>query len=339
MYKYIKYLLFLLPPEKAHNLTFLFLKNRFFTFFISNSRKSIKKFDLGYNLFAKNRVGLAAGLDKNAEAVEGLSKLGFGFVEVGTVTPKAQSGNYKPRLFRVIDKKSIINRMGFNNLGVENMVLNLKKLPKKRNYVVGVNIGKNKVTPNEKAQEDYLFCLEKLYDYGDYFCINISSPNTPNLRELQDPENIKKIILPLTNYRDSKGEGNKKPIFVKLAPDINEETIKLTVKAALDAKIDGFILTNTTLDKNLLGKGEEFWNKTGDGGISGKVLFEKSNKLISKVRETVGDKCTIIAVGGIFSDKDALEKIKLGADAVQIYSGLIYEGPKLINEIEKALEK
>ena len=326
--------LFLFDPEKVHNFTFLFLKislNLPFIGFFIEKIYSVKKNKLERKLFGldfKNPVGLAAGFDKNAKLYKELSRFGFGFVEIGTVTPQPQQGNPKKRLFRLTNDQGIINRMGFNNDGMAKIALRLKK---NKNILIGGNIGKNKATPNDKAVNDYLLCFNYLFDYVDYFVVNVSSPNTPNLRELQNT-NFLRVILDSLNKENLK-KSKTKPILIKISPDLSKENLLEIVDLAISLKIDGIIATNTTINRdNLTSK-----NINESGGLSGKPLANKSNEVIRFISDKSNGKIPIIGVGGIHSAKDAIDKIKAGADLVQIYTGFIYEGPSLIKSINKAL--
>tara|TARA_B100000963_G_C22547794_1_gene635279 strand:+ start:111 stop:1109 length:999 start_codon:yes stop_codon:yes gene_type:complete len=271
----------------------------------------------------KNNLGIAAGLDKDGEYIDSLAELGFGFIEVGTVTPKPQFGNPKPRIFRDINNKSLLNRLGFNNKGVDNLVTNLKN--RKSNIIVGSSIGKNFDTPNEEASNDYLYCIEKVYEYSDYIAINISSPNTFGLRELTNEEYLDKLLKCLKNKQNdlSKIHGYK-PIFIKISPDESSDSLEDICNSIIKNQIDGIICSNTTIDHN---------DQNGAGGLSGKPLMEKATKCLSKTRRLIGNKMPIIASGGVMTADDYLEKIDAGANLVQIYTGFIYEGPKLIDEI------
>jgi dihydroorotate dehydrogenase len=284
----------------------------------------------------KNPVGLAAGFDKDAKLFNELSNFGFGFIEIGTLTPKPQSGNPKKRLFRLKADSAIINRMGFNNGGVFEAVERLKKnnhptALKAKGVLIGGNIGKNKLTPNENAVDDYLICFEALFDYVDYFVVNVSSPNTPNLRELQDKEPLTRLlnILKMENLKRS----NPKPLLLKIAPDLTNEQLIDIIDIIETTKIDGVIATNTTISRESLTSN----NKSETGGLSGKPLNKRSTEVIKFLADKSNKAFPIIGVGGIHSAFDALEKIKAGADLVQVYTGFIYEGPKLIKEINKAL--
>lgn len=349
MYKYIiKPILFLLSPETAHHFAMKSLKlilsipgkKYFFKkfFIIENSKLSKKVFGLNF----PNPVGLAAGFDKNAQYIDELACLGFGFVEIGTVTPKPQPGNPRPRLFRLPKDQGLINRMGFNNDGVDKVVERLKK--KKSRIIVGGNIGKNKVTTNEDAVKDYEICFEKLFDHVDYFVVNVSSPNTPGLRELQEKGPLTKILnnLQKINYQKQ----NVKPILLKIAPDLTKEQLNDIIEIVKETKINGVIATNTTISREKLktrnpkpalpaGRLETI----GSGGLSGQPVKEKSTEVIKYLNEKSNGAFNIIGVGGIHSYEDAKEKLNAGADLVQIYTGFIYSGPTLPKQICKEILK
>ena len=336
MYKHIiRPLLFKFDPEKAHNLTFNLLKIgscipgvgslQRGLFSVNDTRLEREVFGIKF----KNPVGLAAGLDKDASHYRELSNLGFGFIEIGTITPKGQPGNPKKRLFRLIEDGGIINRMGFNNLGVENAIKNLKK--NKTKVLIGGNIGKNKVTPNEEAVNDYSICFEALYDYVDYFVVNVSSPNTPNLRALQDKEPLTQLLLTLQALNTKKPK--QKPILLKIAPDLTNEQLLDIISIVDDSKIAGVIATNTTIAR----EGLKSVNREEIGGLSGKPLTKRSTEVIKFLHEKGNGSFPIIGVGGIHSVADALEKLDAGASLIQLYTGFIYEGPQLIKDINKAL--
>ena len=271
----------------------------------------------------KNKLGIAAGLDKDGEYIDCLSALGIGFMEVGTVTPHKQSGNPKPRLFRNKTDKSLLNRLGFNNKGVEALVENLKK--RKSTIPIGVSIGKNFDTPNEEAYKDYLFCMEKVYKYSSYIAINISSPNTKGLRELSNDKFLSELLGIIKDKQNKLSESFEYvPIYIKISPDEEPEDLKKICKSITYYKIDGIIVSNTTVIHN---------DKNGYGGLSGSPLKNKANEKLSFIKKIVGDKISIIASGGVMSASDYLEKIQCGADLVQIYTGFIFEGPKLIHDI------
>tara|TARA_Y100000022_G_scaffold123751_1_gene107188 strand:+ start:810 stop:1700 length:891 start_codon:yes stop_codon:yes gene_type:complete len=273
----------------------------------------------------KNTLGTAAGLDKNGDYIDCLGALGFGFLEVGTITPKAQAGNKKPRVFRLNKDKGVINRLGFNNKGIDHLVTNLKQ--HKYDGIIGVNIGANKNSHGKKRIEDYIECIRKVYKYTDYITVNISSPNTKNLRNLQNSENIDKLFVALENEIHTLKID--KPIFIKISPDESLDTIKYIINKVQNSKITGIIATNTTTDKSTL-KDKRYWNY--EGGLSGEPLREKSNNLIYEIRK-VSKEIPLIGVGGVMSQKDYKEKLALGADLVQIYTGFIMEGPGLIHKI------
>ena len=334
MYKtIIRPLFFLFDPEEIHYFTFKLLKNfswissMFKDKIVEDPRLEREVFGLKF----KNPVGLAAGFDKDAKLFQELSNLGFGFIEIGTLTPKPQDGNPKKRLFRLKEDSAIINRMGFNNGGVDAAVERLKS---NKNVLIGGNIGKNKVTENENAAEDYKICFEKLFPVVDYFVVNVSSPNTPNLRALQEKEPLKKLLSTLQNLNSEKPKS--KPILLKIAPDLSNDQLLDIIEIVNETKIAGVIATNTTLSReNLVSE-----NKKEMGGLSGKPLTKRSTEVIKFLCEKSGNAFPIIGVGGIHSAEDALEKLEAGASLVQLYTGFIYEGPKLINDINrKILEK
>jgi len=281
----------------------------------------------------KNPVGLAAGFDKNASMYNDLAYCGFGFIEIGTVTPVGQPGNEKPRLFRLKEDSAIINRMGFNNEGVENAIENLKK--RKTDVIIGGNIGKNKVTPNENATDDYVKSFNALFPYVDYFVVNVSSPNTPNLRALQEKEPLTALLRTLQEINATKEE--RKPILLKIAPDLANEQLDDIVDIVKEVKLDGVIATNTTISRADLKSSSAQIEKIGAGGLSGKPVRSRSTEVIRYLSEKSGKSFPIIGVGGIHSAEDALEKIEAGADLVQVYTGFIYEGPKLVKRINKKL--
>ena len=273
-------------------------------------------------------VGLAAGLDKNAKLISQFSSLGFGFIEIGTVTPKPQSGNPKKRLFRLVEDSAIINRMGFNNVGVEEVIENLKK---NKSTLIGGNIGKNKITPNYLAIDDYVTSFNMLFDFVDYFVVNVSSPNTPNLRDLQEKEPLTKLINSLISINRNKTK--PKPILLKIAPDLNNNQLLDIISIVKDTGLDGIIATNTTINRDNL----KSVNKNELGGLSGKPLTSRSTEVIKFISKNSNKTIPIIGVGGINTVADALEKVDAGADLIQIYTGFIYEGPNLIRSINKAL--
>lgn len=288
---------------------------------------------LGLNF--ENPVGLAAGFDKDAKLIDELSALGFGFIEIGTLTPQPQPGNEKPRLFRLPADQALINRMGFNNGGVEAAVERLKNRNAK--VIVGGNIGKNKVTPNEQAVDDYAKCIDALHPYVDYFVVNVSSPNTPGLRELQEKEPLKKLLADVKALIQSKEK--PKPVLLKIAPDLTTTQLDDIVSILIETKTDGVIATNTTISREGLTTSSAQLEAIGNGGLSGKPVADRSNEVIRYLRQKLGKQYPIIGVGGIMTVEDAMEKVKAGADLIQLYTGFIYEGPGIIKKINKRLVK
>jgi len=341
MYKSVlKPLLFRLSPEKAHYFTVDLLKfslaipgvKWLFKKMYSVEHKSLERNFLGLKF--KNPVGLAAGFDKDGKFYDAISHLGFGFIEIGTVTPLGQSGNPQPRLFRLPKDRGLINRMGFNNEGVDALVKRLKSNPKV-DYIIGGNIGKNKVTPNEQAEEDYSICFEKLFPYVDYFVVNVSSPNTPNLRALQDKEPLTKLLLKLQHSNQAKP--SPKPILLKIAPDLTDEQLDDIIEIVNDTNIQGIIATNTTIARAPLTTSASAIESIGNGGLSGAPVKERSTEVIKYLTKVSKGNLFIIGVGGICSAEDALEKLDAGASLVQVYSGMVYAGPGLIRDINKAI--
>lgn len=338
MYKsIIRPILFKYDPEEIHYFTFSMLRflNKIPGFpAIFRSLYEVKDSRLETEVFGlkfKNPVGLAAGFDKDAKLYKELSNLGFGFIEIGTLTPKGQEGNPKKRLFRLKEDNAIINRMGFNNGGVLEAVERLKK---NNGVLIGGNIGKNKLTSNEEATSDYEICFDALYDYVDYFVVNVSSPNTPNLRALQDKEPLTQLLQTLQNKNLAKLK--QKPILLKIAPDLTDEQLLDIIEIVNETKIAGVIATNTTISR----EGLQSENKSEIGGLSGKPLTKRSTEVIRFLSEKSNKSFPIIGVGGIHSAEDAIEKLEAGASLVQLYTGFIYEGPKLIKQINrKILEK
>lgn len=337
MYSLLLRLLFILPPEKAHYFTLNVLqfihqlpfgKLLLEHLFINKKYQQAKEV---MGLQFKNCVGLAAGFDKNAKYIDALASIGFGFIEIGTVTPLPQAGNPQPRLFRLPKDKAIINRMGFNNDGVDIIVERLKH--RKSNIIIGGNIGKNKITPNEEAVNDYVICFNKLFDYVDYFVVNVSSPNTPNLRALQEKDSLLEILQSLQNINQSKS--NSKPILLKIAPDLSPEQLNDIAEVVKETNIDGVIANNTTISRENLKTPAQEIKKIGNGGLSGPILRKRSNEVLRHVVQQIGKEKCIIGVGGISNGKSAKEKLEIGADLVQIYTGFIYKGPGLIKEILK----
>jgi len=337
MYKLlIRPILFWFDPEEVHYFSFSFIKFISKIPFVPSIVKSIyevKDSRLEREVFGlkfKNPVGLAAGFDKDAKCYKELSNFGFGFIEIGTITPKAQEGNPKKRLFRLKEDSAIINRMGFNNGGVDEAVLRLKK---NNGILIGGNIGKNKITSNENAIDDYLTCFDALFDYVDYFVVNVSSPNTPNLRELQDKKPLTELLQTLQNKNLAKPK--QKPILLKIAPDLTDSQLFDIIDIVNETKIAGVIATNTTLSR----EGLQSKNKSEMGGLSGKPLTNRSTEVIRFLSEKSNKAFPIIGVGGIHSAEDALEKLEAGASLIQLYTGFIYEGPSLVTKINKEILK
>ncbi len=336
MYKYlIRPFLFRFNAESIHHFTMSLLQ--FWPIrFLLKTVYSYEHSNLERNLFGltfKNPVGLAAGFDKNAENIDALADLGFGFIEIGTLTPKAQDGNPKPRLFRLISDDAIINRMGFNNIGVEAAVANLKR--RKSPIIIGGNIGKNKVTENDDALNDYTIAFEALYNYVDYFTVNISSPNTPNLRSLQEKEPLNKLLAGIQKLNGEKE--TPKPVLLKIAPDLSNTQLDDILEIVEQNKLAGIIATNTTISRDELKASPETISSIGAGGLSGKPVTKRSTEVISYIHGKTAGRVPIIGVGGIFSAEDALEKINAGASLVQIYTGFIFEGPALLKKIKKQI--
>ena len=334
MYNLVKTIMFFMSPEVAHefamkSLTWVLNTPVIGPWFkkscIPSNGKPIEVCGIEF----PNGLGLAAGFDKNAKWLHQLKDLGFGHVEVGTVTPVAQPGNPTPRLFRLPEDKALINRMGFNNDGVDAMVERLKNRPE--GLVVGGNIGKNKATPNEKAIDDYVMAFEKIYDYVDYIAVNISSPNTPGLRDLQEDSFITQLFSDLQAIREKKSKW--KPIFLKIAPDFHQNQIKELVKTIKKAKVDGVIATNTTISRENLRSDRKLVQKIGDGGLSGRPVYEASNTVLGFLAIELGGSIPLIGVGGVFSKSDYNSKITRGASLVQVYTGFIYVGPRIVRKI------
>jgi len=333
----LKPILFLFNPEKAHYFTTNMLstvlaipgmKSIFAALFqIKDKRLERTVFGIKF----PNPVGLAAGFDKEAKLYKDMVHLGFGFIEVGTITPKGQPGNPKPRLFRLTQDDALINRMGFNNEGLSGAVERLKS--RNSNLIIGGNIGKNKVTPNEKATEDYITCFEALFPHVDYFVVNVSSPNTPNLRALQDKKPLTELLSTLQNLNNKKP--NPKPILLKIAPDLTNEQLDDIVEIVANTKIAGLIATNTTISREGLKSNPSLVQEMG--GLSGKPVRDKSTEVIRYLRKKSNASFPIIGVGGIHSAEDAIEKLDAGCDLVQLYTGFVYEGPALVKSINKGV--
>lgn len=339
MYKLIKPIFFTLDPETAHHRVTAGLRT--FTkiwggksvlkslYTVNDSRLEREVFGLTF----KNPVGLAAGFDKNAEYIEEMAGLGFGFIEIGTVTPRPQPGNDKPRMFRLLEDEALINRMGFNNQGADVAAGRLKRLKDRDGLIIGGNIGKNKLTPNEEAVNDYIYCFNALFEYVDYFVVNVSSPNTPGLRDLQEKGPLKKILNTLQDLNHAKYI--QRPILLKIAPDLTDSQLDDIVEIVTETKIAGVIATNTTISREGLQSNPKLVNEMG--GVSGKPLGKRSTEVIRYLAERSNRSFPIIGVGGIHSAEDAIEKLEAGARLVQLYTGFIYEGPALISRILKKL--
>ncbi len=336
MYKlFIKPIFFLFAPETIHHLVFKtikfickipgvsFLIKHFYT--VTDKRLEVQLFGLTF----PNPVGLGAGFDKDAKLFDELGYFGFGFIEIGTLTPKAQPGNDKPRMFRLPQDNALINRMGFNNHGVEEAVERLRK--RKTKIIIGGNIGKNKMTANEEAANDYEKCFEALFEYVDYFAVNVSSPNTPNLRALQDKEPLTKLLLRLKLLNNQKK--NPKPILLKIAPDLTNEQLDDIISIVKETNIEGVIATNTTIDRSNLKTDKSTVETMGAGGLSGKPLTKRSTEVIKYLSDKSNKSIPIIAVGGIHTALDVIEKLNAGASLVQVYTGFIYEGPGIVRKI------
>ncbi|MDV5355982.1 quinone-dependent dihydroorotate dehydrogenase [Kosakonia sp. SMBL-WEM22] len=330
-YPFVRKALFQFDPERAHELTFQQLRRITGTPLeaLVRQRVPVKPVQC-MGLTFKNPLGLAAGLDKNGECIDALGAMGFGSIEIGTVTPRPQPGNDKPRIFRLVEAEGLINRMGFNNLGVDNLVENVKKAH--FDGVLGINIGKNKDTPVEQGKDDYLICMEKIYPYAGYIAINISSPNTPGLRTLQYGEALDDLLSAIKNKQNDLQARHHKyvPLAVKIAPDLSEEELIQVADSLVRHNIDGVIATNTTLERSLV-QGMKHCDETG--GLSGRPLQLKSTQIIRRLSQELSGRLPIIGVGGIDSVIAAREKMEAGASLVQIYSGFIFKGPPLVKEI------
>jgi dihydroorotate dehydrogenase len=358
MYKFLRNILFLFPPERTHSFSMNFLKilcsigpirNLLAAYFSSHDSRLTSHV---FNLQFKNPIGLGAGFDKNAKYLSELETLGFGFVEIGTVTPLPQHGNSKPRLFRLPKDNALINRMGFNNDGVKLIAERLKKWREKqsavgnrqseteklqtanRKLVIGGNIGKNKDTANEEAWKDYAICFNELHPYVDYFVVNVSSPNTPGLRELQEKQSLRRILLHLLMINN--GKAKSKPVLLKIAPDLTQEQIDDVIDLALEIKLDGIVATNTTTRRDGLVWGSGIGNQES-GGLSGMPLKRKSTEVVRYIHQNANGQIPIIASGGVFTSADTKEKFDAGASLVQVWTGFIYEGPAIVRHICKSL--
>lgn len=342
MYKIIRSFLFCFSPERVHYFSMNSLKllcNIGFRRMISKIYRPKNNAGCSmFNIQFSNPVGLGAGFDKNAKYLAELECLGFGFVEIGTVTPLSQAGNDKPRLFRLPKDKALINRMGFNNDGVKEIAKRLKKWKEKNKnskLVIGGNIGKNKITPNEDAWKDYEICFKELHPYVDYFVVNVSSPNTPGLRELQEKESLRKILTHLQAINTS--QPAPKPLLLKIAPDLTQEQIDDVIDLALEIKLDGLVATNTTISRSGLQTSASRVQAIGAGGLSGLPVKQRSTEVVKYICQKTGGKISVIASGGIFTGDDAKEKLDAGASLIQVWTGFIYEGPGIVKRICKSL--
>jgi len=339
---FIRPSLFKLDAEIAHHATFAFIEKwqkvpgvvPFFRFLYRVSSPKLERKLWG--LTFPNPVGLAAGFDKDARIGTGWQAFGFGFVEIGTITPRPQEGNPKPRLFRLVKDEAIVNRMGFNNEGLEAAIHRLQN-KSREGIILGANIGKNKDTPNEQAVNDYLKCLDALHPFVDYFVVNVSSPNTPGLRALQEKEPLTEIMQSL--YKRNKEKDHPKPILLKIAPDLTDAQLDDVLWVVKEAKVAGIVASNTTLSREGLRTNKSDVDAIGNGGLSGKPLTKRNTEIIRYLHQKSGGKVPIIAVGGIMTAGDALEKLQAGASLVQLYTGFIYNGPSLVKEICNALKK
>jgi len=338
VYERLRPLLFSLEPEAAHGLTLYALGVAQRSGLMRMAAHPAPE-DLPVRAFGidfPNPVGLAAGLDKNGEHIDALGALGFGFIEVGTVTPKPQPGNPKPRMFRLPAHEAIINRLGFNNHGVDALVRNVQRANWRG--VLGINIGKNAITPNQDALQDYLCCLERVYPLASYVTVNISSPNTQGLRELQDPDELPRLLGALRERQEQLAVRHsvRKPMLLKIAPDLDEAQMDAIARTVLDAQVDGLICTNTTIDRAAVA-GEPLANEAG--GLSGRPLFERSTAILRGMAQRLAGKVPLIGVGGVLTGSDAAEKFDAGAALVQIYTGLVYRGPWLLTECVEEIRR
>lgn len=343
MYKFIiRPLLFLISPEKVHHIVIFFVR----LFWLIPGVKQLVSLCFKYyknqletefvGLKFKNPVGLAAGFDKNASFYNQFADFGFSFIEIGTVTPKGQPGNPKPRSFRLVKDKAVINRMGFNNLGLNEAIKKLQK-KRKKGLIIGGNIGKNTATPNNVAVNDYVTVFEGLYAYVDYFVVNVSCPNITNLKELQDQEMLENILFQLIEKR--KLHSVKKPILLKISPDLNDKQLDEVIDIFNKTGIDGLVATNTTVSRDNLNTDTKTIEKIGNGGLSGRPVTKRSTEVIKYINDKANGSIPIIGVGGIFNANDAKEKLAAGATLVQVYTGFIYEGPAIVKRILKSLVK
>ena len=340
MYRYIiRPVLFLFSPESVHHFIVIIIKIAFrlpgistlIEKFFNVKHPGLQREFMGLKF--ENPVGLAAGFDKNGTFFNEFSSFGFSFIEVGTITPKGQPGNPKPRSFRLTKDRALINRMGFNNIGVQEAIKNLKR--RKQGLIIGGNIGKNTLTPNEKAVEDYEYCFRELYNYVDYFVVNVSCPNITDLSELQDQDALEKILGRLVTIR--KKQSVYRPVLLKISPDLNNKQLDQVIDIHFKIGIDGIVATNTTIQRNGLKTDREKVRKIGNGGLSGRPLTERSAEVIRYIHAKSDGKIPVIGVGGIMTVEDAVEKLKAGATLIQVYSGFIYNGPGFVKKINKAL--
>jgi dihydroorotate dehydrogenase len=337
VYSLARPFLFCLDAERAHGLGLKALEAAYRTgaLAVLGTRPAPLK-TRAFGIDFPNPVGLAAGLDKNGEHIDALMALGFGFVEIGTVTPRPQTGNPKPRMFRLPEHNAVINRLGFNNGGVDALVRNVEK--SKRHGILGINIGKNRDTPNERAADDYIHCMEKIYALADYITVNISSPNTSGLRELQEAETLRRFIGELREVQEELGgvHGHRVPMLVKIAPDLSDEDLDAMASVFNAGRVDGVIIGNTTVDRSAI-EGHPLAGEAG--GLSGQPLYAKSTTVLRKMRLRLDDKIPLIGVGGIHSGGDAAGKVAAGATLVQFYSGMIYRGPELVSECVNSIKR
>lgn len=346
MYQLLRSVLFQFPPEDVHYFSMNWLRRFRNVSFLSNaltSQFSYSGNDSGKEIFGlhfKNPVGLGAGFDKNALYLPELEMLGFSHVEVGTVTPKAQPGNDSPRLFRLPDDKALINRMGFNNNGVHAVrgrLENWRKNNTETTLIVGGNIGKNKITENDNAVNDYEICFRELFETVDYFVVNVSSPNTPGLRELQEKDALMRILSSLQHINN--GQSKRKPLLLKIAPDLTRSQLDDIISLSSEVKLDGLVATNTTIDRTGLKTSQQKLTAIGNGGLSGKPVFDRSTEIVKYISEQTADSLPIIGSGGIFTGADAERKIQAGASLVQVWTGFVYEGPSIVKNICRHLSQ
>ena len=338
MYSLARPLLFGLDPERAHAATLVALETAYRGGLNPLLARPVKPFPTKvFGLTFPNPVGLAAGMDKNGEHIDALLALGFGFVEIGTVTPEPQPGNPKPRMFRLASHRAVINRLGFNNHGVEALVRNVARA-RRKDGLLGINIGRNKSTPNESAEADYLFCLERVYALADYVTVNISSPNTAGLRELQEEQSLRRLIGTLREAQERLGakHGKRVPMLVKVAPDLSDDDIDAAARVLADLRVDGVIATNTTVSRIAV---QDHRHAHETGGLSGAPLMNKATAVLRMLRTRLPDDIPLIGVGGILSGADAAKKTAAGATLVQTYTGLVYRGPALVSECVEAIRR